>query len=211
MWPAATANLMFKVLWEGLLCGQQLRTSLFFQCSKVPAAGGTIEDAAVALKDADSYASIRSAFLTCAPLNYTLVRETFQPRQQNVWYTKLVFPVGLPGARPAATAANRQATVVRRGIFASRKGVGGIRVPMSDAAGIAVDGVYVQAVRDMLDAFSETLRPNVATDEADPWIYKQGIMSTANDGITPLFSETFESFSQPEVRVIRRRTVGLGI
>lgn len=122
-------------------------------------------------------------------------------------FRRLVTIVNSQGLASATSVPNVQASITTRDQFAGRKHVGGVRIPASPTD--AVNGRWDPQYLANLQLFANQLVPavvNVPLASSYHWcIYHRG----PNDN--PKFNDIENAFPQVTSRVIRRRTVGLGI
>lgn len=149
--------------------------------------------------------SFMANFLACVPENYSTVKFTGQaifPTR----YVRQSQVLADPGTRPATTVSNLQASITFNTALAGRSQIGGKRIIMSaeDSEG----GIIVEALRTSLLPFclSCALPIDVTAGGGvyTPCIYHRNPNLGAPNNI-------IGAFPQDTVRVMRRRTVGLGI
>lgn len=102
---------------------------------------------------------------------------------------------------------NLQAAITRRGEFGNRKNVGGIRVILPTGDDVISEGLIQPGTQAVLELLAQSMELTVVTTGAvvtwDPLV--------SNPATAAAYIELKQAFVQPTVRVIRRRTVGLGI
>lgn len=107
----------------------------------------------------------------------------------------------------AQTTQNIQAAITRRGEMGNRKSVGGIRVILGTSDDVIQNGAIEPGQIALLELLAQSMELTVVTTGAvvtwDPLV--------SNPANAAEFINVVQCFVQPTVRVIRRRTVGLGI
>lgn len=146
-------------------------------------------------------------YLACVPTNWTAEAVWFQsitPIRQR----KVSFPWDAIGGGPSsALTANVQGSITRVGDAARREAIGGVRIPIGTGVGSITNGRLVAgqkaAMQDLADSMAQviaTFAPNV---EYTPIVGKPNAAGN--------YWNVVDATVQDTVRVLRRRTVGLGI
>ena len=149
--------------------------------------------------------SFYSDYLACLPENYIASFATAQAIHPTRYIRTRINKTGA-GLRPEARQANLQASITTQTILAGRPYVGGKRLPISsdDSDG----GVITGSLKTALDNFTVDMLVNVTVAIGggvyEPCIYHRPPSTLAASPIT-------RAFAQTSTRVLRRRTVGLGI
>lgn len=106
-----------------------------------------------------------------------------------------------------AETSNLSAVITRRGLNANRRAVGSLHMPSGTATAFITNGEIVAGFSEVLDGVgSKMIQQQVAVDPDEVWtpvIY--------NPGATPNYQVVQFYQVQPTVRVMRRRTVRVGI
>jgi hypothetical protein len=150
---------------------------------------------------------LRSKFLDLMPSNYTSVSSIYQ-KIAPVRVASKTYEITSPGnfGFTAATA-NLAGTITRRGEFANRRNVSSLHLPYADQETGLVNGLVSANWRVVASALETSMRTPVVlaptSTTMQPVIY--------NRGAVPNFSPIVTTFSNTQLRVMRRRTVGLGI
>lgn len=150
--------------------------------------------------------TISEAFLSVIPVS----AEVFASYAQAVFPVrarKVVINQAHVGQRDVANQANVQASVTLTADLAGRRYIGGKRVPMTplDSLDGNLIATYVPVLLLYAVACAEPLAVAIGGGEYVPVIYHRP------PAPPPQFSLITDAFVQPTTRVIRRRTVGLGI
>lgn len=195
------------VTFYGRLCGQRTLNTFWYQVASVP--GGTsTHDAFIGLHATMGLAGgVRPAFRACTPSNYLL---------DQVWYQvitpvrlrKDVFAVTVNGLfDDVAHAPNLQASITRGSELASKEHIGGIRIPIGTTSQSSSEGFITSALKIKLDALALTMTQNII-NASGPAATFRPLIGAAGDGAARICEV---AFAQDTTRVLRRRTVGLGI
>lgn len=151
-------------------------------------------------------ATISEAYLSVTPENYTL-RRTYAQAVFPVRARKVVLGQAHQGTTIPATTGNVQASVTLTSDLAGRRHIGGKRVPI--APGLGLDGIIPPLFKVVVDTYAaecaQPLPVAIGGGEYLPVIYHRP------PAPPPHFDLITSSFAQDSVRVLRRRTVGLGI
>lgn len=208
----AVVDQVFLVTYRGVLHNQTIMTTYWYQLKTIPAGGGSIIDASNNLATALAVAAgHQETYLWITPSNYLL---------QEVWiqcvfptrYRKTVYTRGLPGLSiNSSSTTNVSCSIARAGEVAARNTQGGVRIPLSpddvtngnlSAGMLAIAGSHVTQMKTVLG-----VAPN--------WVWWPGMLSHVYDGdgniVQTFFTLTGFVTLQGSARVVRRRTVGLGI
>jgi len=149
------------------------------------------------------------SFLECCPQNYTadtievqkIYPERFRPTRNNI---------GLPGTRPNdAQTANVSAVITRAGIQAGRAFVGSLHIPgvaEADQNGGLIGNTLFTKMgtlgSKMLNAFTDTFQATVGNPVLYHW--RRPPLAYVNPSLL------YTTIPQRTIRVMRRRTVGVG-
>jgi len=195
---------------RGTLAGQQILSTFHYRCTSLGSSFGTPTQTAMAeLIGAivDPAISLHSRLIDVMPSNYTLNRWTAQVIQP-VRYAEVKGTVldttGASGA--IASTANIAAVITRRGVLGNRSNVGSLHLPYPDALTETTTGVISAAFLADLDLLAANMRQTLTLTPSTivfaPVLY--------NKGKTPNYTDITASFAQSTIRVMRRRTVGVG-
>lgn len=195
----------------GLCASQTVLNTWFYRCVSLGSSLGTSVTTAMEeliTKIEGTVGGLGDKFIALMPTNYTLVRHTAQVVSP-VRYTKVfgavVNTAGDSGA--ICSTANIAAVITRRGDLATRKDVGSLHLVYPDALTEATTGIinagYLSAMDDLCLQMKATLTLAPSTLVWEPILFHR-------TG-TPNYSKVTYCFAQNTIRVMRRRTVGLGI
>lgn len=191
----------------GRLNGQRTMNTFWWRVTAV--AGDP--DEAVAFQELHSLllTNFFDLYLACVPTNW----EGYQVWYQsifNVRQRKIVFPFDSEGTGPGeANTANVQGSITRVGDLASRKAIGGIRIPIGTTALTTVNGYISPAQKTAMEEFAAAMVPTRTT--AAPAVTYTPMVG-APDPLNPVnWFQVVATQVQETTRVLRRRTVGLGI
>jgi len=213
MWPWIALNDQLRIWFLGTLCGQRTMNTFAYRVSRVEGANVDADVAVEALLADTQFTDLVASFVACTPTNYTLDAIEWQYRKPNGFlYAKQRIDQGTAGTRGAATTANIQASITRRPLIADRVGVGGIRLPISNTDVNASNGLITQALKDLLNVVALDMSEEILTVPVED-VFVDWKPCTIRHVIGTGFVHTdvAEAFVQDQVRVLRRRTVGLGI
>lgn len=195
----------------GSLCGQRTMTQFTWQVKEVPGAQ-TVQDVYTQLRAALFAAGgLVPKMLPCLPDNWTM----FQSWQQCVWPVRYVKKVTAESATGSSgiesSVPNVQAAVIRECELAGRPFVSTLKIPISPLDAGVNDGFIGGALDVALQAFALQNISTIGTTGTSPvlWpvIYHGPTVTPTPTNATRIVS----AFAQQTTRVIRRRTVGLGI
>jgi len=207
---AAVLNQVYLVTLFGRLNNQTVLNTFMYKLSLVPAAQTVATAYGVINTALNPIHLLQDKFLAVAPDNYHLVRKYVQCIDP-VRYAKGEFAVALDGyAGSDANTCNLAAVITRRGEEANRRNVGSLHIPLPDPIGVAEDGEITDAtykghLGELATEMLNPLQDGLATWKFDPVLFniKRGIGAPR----IPIVGTAV----QTSVRVMRRRTVGLGI
>jgi len=211
-WPNIAVNDQVAIVFEGTLISQRVRTTFHYNLKTLTGGPLAINNAVDALHTDTQMGALRSAFLDVCPSNYTFDRVSYQYlKDPNVAYMKIYYTIDDVGTRTAALSPNQQASITRRSLLATRKWVGGIRVPLNQSETDQGNGFITPAYKALLDALAGLMDDEVTctfgggdSETWEPTMFRRG-----NDGDW-LTEPVAQVRAMQEVRTIRRRTVGLG-
>jgi hypothetical protein len=200
-------NDKFLLTIKGELCGQTIMSTFGYVVQTV--AANTSQHSAFDLLDQEIVKAnqLIPAYRACIPTNYHMLQtwwQVFSPQR----YAAYKIAKDLPGLWPvAATTANVSANIVRRGDFATRRDVSSLHVPISPDDTSVVDGMIGNILKPLLTTLAaELIQP---LEAVIPQLLCNPIIP--NDLGAGQFTLVTNSFAMNTSRVMRRRTVGLGI
>jgi len=198
---------LVNVTVAGTLCGQRTLNSFPYRIEIAPS-DTNYDNFASALNDiVTDTGGIYDAMRGALPSNWNASAIWVQVIRP-IRLRKISFPLvsgGTWGA--AAQTANIQASITRVGDTANRKNVGGVRIPISGDATASVNGLLTNTMKTALMALAVVMENNiVAPATVGTLVPLIGIPKTGN-----ITADLVDAFPQDTTRVLRRRTVGLGI
>lgn len=152
---------------------------------------------------------LKSAFLDCLPQNYTLndvwVQKVFPAR-----YRKTVESQAAEGTILAdALATNLAAVVSRFGIEANRHNIGGVHIgPVPTGTDYQIDGQITGTYKSKLITLGGAMLEEVDLLGSNKIKWVPTLFAATG---TPVHADIMTTVAQNTLRVMRRRTVGLGI
>jgi len=199
---------MALVTFRGLLCGQTIMNIFGYRIQSLTGTP-TITAWATALKTAlMAGGGLKSRFLACCPTQY-LLRQLWVQIIAPTRYSADLFEVDEPGLFPDSQAetANVSSCLVRRGDYANRSNVSTLHIPCGTNVEMIDDGFITQNLKDAMGLLAVQVIAPVTT---------AGTVSTVvpvipTGGVPAAAVNITKSFPMDTVRVMRRRTVGLGI
>lgn len=187
--------------------GQTLMNTFPYRCSTF--SGTPTQDAALealfnALTDEND---LVDKFLDCLSSTYELKNVWLQiirpTRRRKISYAML--DTGTYAA--VMDTSNVQASITRFGADANRRNIGGIRLPMPTSPDAMQGGVIAVDYKEVLVLLaSQMIQPVTTVGAVATWIPQVGVPAPSASPIPAV-----ASVAQDTVRVLRRRTVGLGI
>jgi len=203
----AALNDQIAVSFVGTLLGQRCMNLFCYQLTTfagphTTTAVNTAMDGAI-----DAGGTMLNNYLNVTPDNYTL-DEVWYQFVRPTRYVKDVLAKAQPGQSGFdADTANVQQTVTKRGPAANRRNVGSVHIPCPTEAGAITNGLLTVGQKVALANFALDMQSPLAlfggTVIATPCI-----LNTHGQFLPVLYST---ALAQSTVRVLRRRTVGLGI
>jgi len=192
---------------KGALCGRTTLTTFLYRVSAV-AANTDYDQAMTALHGSFAGATqIRPKYVACCPSNWLMDAMWYQIISP-LRYHKFAQGVAASGGfGSVANTPNVQGSITRIGEFAGRKYVGGIRVPIGTDDVSCNNGVLTANQKSALQGLADAMKLNVITSGVTMTVIPQVGLPAAGGASADLYN----AFVQDTVRVIRRRTVGLGI
>lgn len=146
-------------------------------------------------------------YLACVPTNWAAEAVWFQsitPVRQR----KVSFPWDAIGGGPSsALTSNVQASITRVGDAARRDAIGGIRIPIGTGVGSITNGRLMAGQKTVLQDLADSMTQIVTT--IGPNVEYTPIVGKPNNAGN--YWNVVDTTVQETARVLRRRTVGLGI
>jgi len=204
----ASTNIGDKILvtFNGRMLGETVLNTFWYQVSALTGSPNTTTFGSALHTQINTAGGLRESFLACCPQNYTLVEMWIQ-FVDPVRVVKQVFNDNEDGTWAVDTdTTNLAGVITRRGDLAGRKHVGSLHVPISSDPTAIIAGELSAALKAKLD----TLCTDVVSSQALTGV------GTANPILRngPLMTDVTvinNAFTHTEVRIMRRRTVRVGI
>lgn len=191
----------------GILAGQVTMNTFPYRVSSVT---GTVDQEAAAetmITFLKAEGNVLDALQACLPLNWSSVGIWWQVMKP-VRYRKIQSAWNIAGTfEGQANTANVQASVTRVGALANRRNVGGIRIPIATSDDAVLNGLIQTALEGPLDDLCEAMKQTFATTGSVVEYVPQVGTPKGNGS----YADVVDVFKQLTARVLRRRTVGLGI
>jgi len=157
-------------------------------------------------KIAGTVGGVGDKFIALMPTNYTLIRWSAQVISATR-YARVDGPIlnaaGDSGA--ISSSPNIACVITRRGVLANRRSVGSLHLPYPDAETEATTGIvpagFLSGMQDLCTQMlnNQTLAPSTVV--FSPVLYHKTGLN---------FTDLVAAFPQRTIRVMRRRTVGVG-
>jgi len=201
---------LFLVTLRGVVFDQRIMNTFFYRCSAV-SGNIPIDEAQSAFLATTQWADLVDSFHACCPDQYTADNtwlQTIHPGR----YVKYQSPQTGSGTAGDCHTANLAAVITRQGNEADRHNNGSLHIVAPDADVLKVTGgALTQTYLDLLQLLADEMLTNVSilvgvnTATFEPSLaYKQP------SGVFAMRT-LFQAYPQNTARVMRRRTVGLGI
>lgn len=205
-YPVAVIGDKYLLTFVGELHGQTIMNTWWYKLKTMvgaPTKGAVALDLAVRVSAAGQ---MRDAFLGACPGGYTLNEIWSQPIYPTRFAKQILTPALAGTSTFASEAQNLAAVITRRGVPAARWAISSLHVPSPTVAAWVLSGSLTAAAKAVLTT--------LATFCSDPVTTLAGHVLTpviprgpaAGDGV-----DIEQAFVQTSVRVMRRRTKGLGI
>lgn len=200
---------IYLVVIDGAIQGQRTITTFYYRIGTV-VPGATVSlayDAIIA--EWVEPGRMQALYKGCTPSNWTYQAT----RVQKIWPQRiraLRSTTGTgPGIRPPSELSNVAASITRFAEGATRRDRGGIRVPITpaDVTGGMIAGTLPVALEALAEEMLAGLDGSLTAGIFSPVLFAKLPPPAVGVVVSPLFGTEVEFTS----RVIRRRTVGLGI
>lgn len=205
MAEAAAVGQIYRTQLRGRLNGQRIISTLDYRLEVIPAP--TVVTAVYTFMNGLHVVptALKDKYLQCTPTNYLLDEITYQCINP-VRIVSQAFPVNQFGLAGQADTSNVSQSIEKRGEKAKRFAVGGMRPPVGTqpsnfAAGVLSNGqkIVLQALADEL---TNQLGDGATTLTLRPIVF--------NRSFIPNYTYIIKCLAKDTVRVMRRRTVGIG-
>lgn len=192
---------------KGKLLDQAIMNVFHYQVDTVSTAPTVEDEMSDFILDVQSGGptTLLDTYLACMPSNYVLNEITAQAISP-IRYVRVTEVVNLVGLRTTASSSNVQAAVTFRTSLSGRKFVGKkfLPLPASDIVNGMVGAVQKGLIQSFADRWLQNVVPALSGGIYAPVIWHRNSPATPPTRIR-------SGFPQDTQRVIRRRTVGLGI
>lgn len=205
-YPTAAVDDRYLVTYVGTLNGQRIMSTFWYRLDTIfgaPDKGQIMDGMRAQLIVPNGH---RQRYLEAAPANYTLKETWIQPIRPTRYVKKIYGDTLLGLWSQNADTSNVAAVIERRGVKASKKAVSVLHMPVST-------NVNAMASGDITLAYKVTLIALSAQIESQLVLVGGHIVKPVIDNGTAVtaYNEVQSAFPQDTIRVMRRRTVGLGI
>lgn len=206
--PAVGSNVL--VTFEGRLAGQITLSTFWYNIASLGSAANLSQfynDVNDQVQDADGLAD---KFALCCPADWAFLRVWVQVIYP-IRYAAAKFVNGDIGGDGEALAANHAAVILRRGDLANRKNVSTLHVPLAVVAENVEDGILKPGgVKVKLVDLAVALLQPISLAGSTPG-RMDPIVTNPRNGTPPTEALLTQAAVMDTARVMRRRTVGLGI
>lgn len=194
------------VTFVGRLLQQRTMNTFLYRVASVPPGTDIGVLAGFIYTELNTTGGLASRYLDCVPVNLSLEQiwiQTIAPTR----YTKSIFTVGDVGSGGQADTANVQQSITRKGELAGRFSIGGIRVPCATTVDTITDGKLTTSALAALNALAGEMKETLSVASGTATLVPQ--VGTPPAPVNSI--DLVDTIAENTVRVIRRRTVGLGI
>lgn len=205
---ALPENAIIEATYEGVIHNQRCLSVYHYRVEEL-SSETTIAGEMTQFLDAftsNNVGDLMTTYLVFVPENYELIRAVAQPIYPTR-YRRFIATVGGTGAGSPSPVTNVQGSITTASPLAGRRYIGGKRLCVSPTD--CENGNLKAATKTILlahsDAMLEDLQPDAGNGVYRPVIFHR------SPNINPRYSDMTIAFPQETARVIRRRTVGLGI
>jgi len=210
-WPNIVQADYLLLTYEYTLASQRMLSTFGYRISTLT--GGTVpfDSFATAWANDADFVSLRDAIIDVLPSNVTIERYGIQRIGANR-LAKYYANADLDGTNVAATATNVAGVITRRSFAGTRVGVGSVHFPIPSDDTNIVDGQLTAGLIAKLDAVA-AWGPSLMSIALGGGV--NAVLSPVTfgkDQAGTLFTSPIDqALTQETARVMRRRTVGLGI
>lgn len=202
---AVNDRVLFTIV--GRLCGQRTMNTFLYRVSACEADTEQSDFFTALNASMNAAGGVAQRMKGCCPANWRHVESWYQVISP-VRFRKLAYPVDAAGLfASTALTPNVQASITRTGDRSGRKYIGGTRIPIGSDSFSTADGMITPELKAALTALTDSMKLNIITaGTVATYIPQLGIPKPP-----ALSYDLYDCFAQDTTRVIRRRTVGLGI
>lgn len=205
--PAIVVTDKILMTFYGELAGQKILNTFPLVVTAVTGAPDLNDALDVLFAKVNAVGELRSAFLNCCATNYTLTQIWLQCVFP-VRYKKRTYPVGMNGAgEDVSAAANIAGVITRTGDLAKRNNTGSLHVPIGSTSLSIVGGRLTATQKGLMTTLGTKMKGTIGTDG----LVVDYSFSLWGNQVGNLPVPVTAAVPQDTSRVMRRRTVGLGI
>jgi hypothetical protein len=199
---------VFLMQFTGVLNGQTIISTFHYTITALNVSTSETVACNRLISFAEQEDGLRDQYLAVAPLNYTLAQISCQ-KILPARYRRIQTAENLPGLRGTSPVSNVALVIERFGPMANRANIGSLHVPCSP--GNAVGGTWDAPT--LADATALSIAMTTALEDEDGNIYRPCLVAAWQGVPTPLPTPKIISGTivHTASRVVRRRTVGVGI
>jgi len=206
---AAATGQVYQVTFVGTRCLQRIMNTFHYVVENVAVGGNTVEQVYdILVAHFEDAGSLIELFLNCCPTNYTLEEMWVQAVGPTQRYVKRVEAEGASGEFGfTAETANVSAVITRTTEKSGRSQVSALHIPIGADANWLTNGLLDATLLTPLLALAADIPTQIGTVPAttlDPVIYHGPVPAAVPDDI-------ITATPRQTARVMRRRTVGVGI
>jgi len=201
----------YLITFVGELCNQKVLNTFWYSLEDVGAAASVNAVYDIIQAQLAIATLLADDFRGACPENYTHQQTWIQAIKPDRIMKRIV-NVNLDGtfASTAATA-NLAAVIERRAEIADRKSVSTLHVPLPEPVDVGVSGIItVAAYKTRLETLATEMLQNITSGGGAPTVLKP-VVFNPKPAAPPGNRFVIQTTVQDTVRVMRRRTVGLGI
>jgi hypothetical protein len=182
-----------------------------YRVSTVVGGSPTINAFAADFLVSAQWAINESTFRACCPNNYTHL-QTWLQFVRPVRYVAFKDEVNVAGdSGAAALTANLAAVVTRQGDIADKHNNGSIHIPIAQDDTLIANGKLTAGFKTTVNAFAENVNDGITVTSGAATVTTRPVLYFITPSGSVNSRDVITAYAQDTVRVMRRRTVGLGI
>jgi len=204
--PPANPGDRFLVTFEGEANGQLILNTFWYRLSSEVTPVHKGEACDEIQSELSNAGGLIDDFIACMPGQYTLNNVWVQPIDP-VRYVKSIYPKGtIGGSGIVGETPNIAGVITRRGSAATKKALGSLHLLLPTAVTVMNDGLIEAAHKTKMNTLADEMEKNLTP--ANNNIY---VPCLRNGPLPSEYHDIGECFAQDTVRVMRRRTVRVGV
>jgi len=205
--PLVLVGDQINVTFAGSFAGQTCLNNFGYQVTAIGGAHQVVTTAGEINNKLSVGGGMIDDYAALLPGDY-IINELWVQWLRPTRYAKQKFISGVTGANPGnSTSTNQAITITRKGFAANRRNIGGVHIFCVNDDSAMLDGEFLAAYKLLAATFAVHMSSTVALF-GDGTIITPSIIPTDPGGaVIPVVSTEV----QGTARVMRRRTVGLGI